>query len=233
MKKIMVVFTAVLFLTLLIAVWLYANDSGKQNKAVIKDHKVQKQDTTKINLQPKQKEFGSLIPYQGEPGGDRVEDSYRFFEINKDRLHLINPRQELRLKGILGPEEYDQIKSTMVKFDQVVNGVKVASDGYSVVFMSDGVCYSGLGEIDTAARNINTKPAISQAQAEQIAFNDSLNLNTKTQANQVELLIAKLADGSHKLVWSFYVGNDKGGSWKYLIDAQTGKILQAKNALIY
>jgi Zn-dependent metalloprotease len=232
MKKISIIFVTVVSITFVIAVWLYANESSKADKVLIKDIKTQTQDTTKATQPIVQTGNNVFIPYNGEPGGDRVEDSYRLLELNKERFHLVNPRQELKLKGVIGPDNYGDIKTTAVKFDQVVNGIKVASAGYTVQFESNGAYYFCHGEIDTSARHVNTNPAISKERAEQIAFNDTLNFNTKAESRHLELLIAKVDDGL-RLVWSFGVINERGDSWKYLIDAQTGKVLEAKNAAIY
>ena len=227
-----VIFMAVVFLISLMAVLLEANDIGKPEKTFIKTNKPQTQDTVKADLYPKQNTWGSIIPYNGEPGSDRVEDSYRFLELNKDKFQLENPRQELKLRGVIGPAKYADIKTTAVKFDQVVNGIKVASEGFTIQFESGGAYYFCHGQIDTSARHVNTNPSISQSQAEQIAFNDTLNFGTNPKAVDIELIIARF-NSDLCLVWTFGVTNNRGGSWKYLIDAQTGKILFAKSDVIY
>jgi Zn-dependent metalloprotease len=232
MKTLSVTLIAVIFMTFFIVTWLQAEDSSKLDKAVIKESQNQKQDMTKVVSKPYEIEENDLIFYHGVPGGDRVEDSYRFLELNKTRFHLDNPRQELRLRGVNGPAEYADIKTTTVKFDQVVNGIKVASEGFTIQFESSGAYHFCQGQIDTSARNVNTNPAISLDRAKKIAFSDSLNQNTKAEAKDAELIIARF-NSDFYLVWAFGVINNRGGAWKYLIDAQTGKILIAKSDVIY
>jgi Zn-dependent metalloprotease len=232
MKKNSVTLIIVLFVSILMSSWLQAGDLSKPDSlksSKIEGKKVQPKPATVAEPAPAKISNDRCIPYRGEVGGDRVEDSYRFLETYKDSYGLINPRQELKLKGIIGPDKISPI--TTLIFYQTVNGVKVASE-IRLHFEPNGLLNGTAGQIDTNARKVNTNPAISEEQAKQIAFTDTLNINAKPEAVEMELLIARFPDGL-RLVWSFGVINGGGdiGSWGYLIDAQTGKILAVSSAL--
>jgi Zn-dependent metalloprotease len=199
-------------------------DSSKSIK--IKSGQTQPEIVSKTVLTPIKSNEHSWATYRGETG-DRVEDSYRFLEMHKDIFNLVNPRQELKLSSN-SKDEYGEA----VKFDQVVNGVKVASE-MRFIFKPDGILDCVIGQIDTNARKIDTNPTISEEQAKQIAFNDTPNINNKAEAVRTELIIGRF-DGVLRLVWLFGVKSEGAGGSKslsYIIDAKTGKILEAKSAL--
>jgi Zn-dependent metalloprotease len=225
MKKISIALIAALFVGILLVSLILAADSSKQNNektANINNKKAQPKEATKAEPVVANYREGGRPEYRGEIGGDRVEDSYRFFEIYKDSYGLINPRQELKLEG----EQKDSLIEA-VFFYQVVNGVKVASE-IKAYFKPDGLLDCVLGQIDTNARKVDTNPTISDEQARQIAADDTKKRGTTLeQAKTVELMIGRF-DGICRLVWdinvlrldSILIDSD------YFIDAKTGAILE-------
>jgi Zn-dependent metalloprotease len=228
MKNISVIIIIALFLGMLLSLNLYAANSNKPSEiktAKVEKDKAQSQAEGKSMPIITESNENSRAAYYGETG-DRVEDSYRFLDLHKDIWNLENPRQELRLQGIIGPDKIDTITTTVV-FDQVVNGVKVRYGECCIHYKSDGLMYLADVRIDPEARTINTSPAISQEQAIDIARQDTLVKDPNPKVFEPKLLIGRF-NGKMLLFWQFGFGYD----WSYAVDAHTGKILGTESAWI-
>jgi Zn-dependent metalloprotease len=169
--------------------------------------------------------------FSGQKGGDRVADSYTFFEQNKELFQMPNPKTELLLEG----EIKDQIEETVI-FNQVSNGVRVRYGQYVMHYNPNGVLETVNGQIDAEARKINTNPAISEEQAKSIAIQDMEKVkvdwpeNAQTEIKNATLTIARF-DGELKLAWGLSVIKGVEG-YGYWIDAQTGKIIESGSSKI-
>jgi Zn-dependent metalloprotease len=172
---------------------------------------------------------------KGITATDPLEKCYQFFEIHKDIFGLNDPREELVL--------YVNNPHTK-KFYQAHNGVKVQFAGYFMHFNMKGKLNELDGEIDLEAKKVATTPAISREAAQKIAF-DEFKTNPEIPANKLvpdtvapravetELMLSRI-DGQFRLVWDIAVGYDMpwGGVMRYVIDAQTGAIIQRTNPMM-
>jgi hypothetical protein len=169
----------------------------------------------------------------GLTSNDPVERVYQFLEINRDLLHLENPREELPVKSF----DCSDSGACYVRLYQKANGIVVEGSYYRFALIPtpdrQGLrLYDLDGAYYPEARQINPVPAISRAQADSIALSDPAHENTRAEASGADkLIICGFDDGLH-LVWRVGIINGGyGGSASYLIDANTGIILKSGTAL--
>jgi hypothetical protein len=237
MKNISIALVIALIMGILLSSGLQANDSNKPDSlksSITENIKAKPQSTTAAAPAPAKRGGGGWIPYRGEIGGDRVEDSYRFLELNKDSFGLINPRQELKLKEVIGPDKI--IKGQTVKLYQVVNGVKVRYGQYFIHFSPDGTMNGINGQIDPEARQIDTNPAISEEQSKQLAIAHPRAKRASVEhITKTELIIGRF-NKEMRLAWGVTIFKaDSTGlvGDAFYIDAQNGRVLEVQNQIAF
>jgi hypothetical protein len=237
MKNISIALVIALIMGILLSSGLQANDSNKPDSlksSITENIKAKPQSTTAAAPAPAKRGGGGWIPYRGESGGDRVEDSYRFLELNKDSFGLINPRQELKLKEVIGPDKI--IKGQTVKLYQVVNGVKVRYGQYFIHFSPDGTMNGINGQIDPEARQIDTNPAISEEQSKQLAIAHPRAKRASVEhITKTELIIGRF-NKEMRLAWGVTIFKaDSTGlvGDAFYIDAQNGRVLEVQNQIAF
>ena len=164
---------------------------------------------------------GVKLPEKADP----LEMSYRFFELNREKYHIGNPRQELIKRWVRG----DNI-STTVSLKQVYNGIDLMHSDIRLHF--DGgrrlkeVTGTYIYDI-----NLSTTPQIDSASAENLALKDlGFPENAKVFKNEqysTHLTIWRDNNGKFRLIWVLWVRQEypKSHSWEYYIDAHDGTVL--------
>ncbi|MCI0531504.1 MAG: hypothetical protein L0Y74_06105 [candidate division Zixibacteria bacterium] len=162
------------------------------------------------------------MPEKGEP----VEMALRFFELNQERYHIRNPREELVYQGTRGSKLSGKNR---VDFKQVYRGVPVDA-GARVWFDRNGnlesvkVTYYDITDLSTA-------PSISSAVAESLAISH-LGFPKKTKIIKNDEYFTNLAiwrdnNGKFHLIWVVWVDQEEGlHAWKYYVDAHDGTVLE-------
>lgn len=165
---------------------------------------------------------GSIASAIGE--NEFINKAFAFLEENTAHYKISNPRAEFIVDGIINDSGW-----CTVILNQVKDGVKVKHGHYSINFRSSNpLSFNDIkGYYDNKARNVDTKPIISEEQAKQIALNDTLNAGKSSDILDMELIIGRF-NNNLKLAWTFGLVND--WSWNYAIDAKTGEILVSASA---
>ncbi len=158
--------------------------------------------------------FGKIDKGHGSSEGS----ARAFLRSNSKLFKLSDPDEELTVTT-----QKESVIGTHVVFDQVYRGVKV--DGGQV-----GLHYNRNGElvvvnnsyqpdvvVDSVIPRLSSQQAINQLAA-------TLKLNGLSQPN-TDLVISKIGD-AYKLAWRVTVSTD-GPTWEALIDAQSGRLLNA------
>jgi len=161
---------------------------------------------------------------------DRVETSYKLFELYPDRFHMGNPRQELVLKGI-----ESGCFSLTVSFKQAYNGVDILGSDVTVHYAQPRrVPYTVTG---TYCGNISlsTTPQIDSTEAHELAIlayrewahsppSESLSFSFPS----VRLTIWRSEHDKMYLIWVvrliWQLLPDR--VWEYYINAHDGTVLR-------
>lgn len=165
---------------------------------------------------------GNIASSVGE--NEFINKAFTFLEENKAHYKISNPRAEFIVDGIINDSGW-----CTVILNQVKDGVKVRHGHYSINFKNNSpLTFNDIkGYYDADARNVDTKPFISEEKAKGIAINDTLNAGKQSEVLDMELIIGRF-NNNLKLAWTFGLVND--WSWKYAIDAKTGEILVLTSA---
>jgi hypothetical protein len=157
-----------------------------------------------------------------------------FAGLSDDQLQF-NPN---RSKAALGGQ--------VVRFDQVVNGIKIDGSGVGVVIDGDNRVRGVMGPYQKAF-NVASQPSLVADAAVLAASQDLLQFEKDIPATAMEVLTpafetiatqlgvfktpmpelryVQTADG-HSLVWQFYYySTNPFGVFKYMVDAQSGEVL--------
>jgi len=167
-------------------------------------------------------------------GGNPVEAAYRYFELNKDRYHIVNPREELLLKR----QERDDY-GAMVSFTQVYNGVPLLYSDIRAHFDGRGVLKEVEGDY-VYDINLTTTPQIDSATVENLALKDlgfpkdAKVVNNKKKKASTQMCIWLHQDGKFHLIWVVWISQDypKTHAWQYYIDAHDGTVLKKADRMI-
>jgi Zn-dependent metalloprotease len=156
-----------------------------------------------------------------------ADQSYQFFEINKDIIGIQNPRDVL----IVDDVHFEG--AIVVKLHLEISRIRIPSN-FTLTFTKEGILYRYSGGIDPEARKIDLHPAISEEQAIEITLNDSKAYHTTTEnAKSLGLTIGRFDDGILKLTWMINVRkfDSVAFDYNYCIDAKTGKILDMQTRI--
>lgn len=157
-------------------------------------------------------------------------------KIKYDDISLVSMKLCQEYKGIL-KVSYENLDAVSIEFDsemwfisykQKYNGLTVYNSelGYSIdknnnIVSLGSDCYENI--------NVSTNPNISTAQASQIAHNDSKIHGGKNEEKS-ELIVYpsdNLGSTKFSLCWLLELNErDKGISFRYIIDANTGEIIE-------
>ena len=155
------------------------------------------------------------------------ESALLFVEQNKDIFNLKEPRKELALVDTTT----DELGFQHVTFQRQVDEVTIWGDELKIHFNKDGVLYFVNGRYHPSLpENFVTRPALNQADCEEIAVADAIkNINAST-VKETELVIFP-QKGTYHLVYRI---NIVGGvlmttNWEYFVDAANGEIVHKYN----
>src|SRR5574341_121661 len=109
-------------------------------------------------------DFEHYTKCKAPPKGDPVEMAYQFFELNKDRFQMKNPRKELIVPG-----KVIEKKTEVITFLQTHNGIPIEYGGTRVYFNPDGEIRKVEGEYYYGI-NLPSIPTIDSATAVKIAL---------------------------------------------------------------
>lgn len=172
--------------------------------------------------------------YKGTKSSDPIEQAYQFFDSNRDIFPIKDAKTELSVKQQIGG---DESFGPTIKMAWCINGIIVDGSEIILNYSRDNKLYSYYGRFVPEARMINTNPAISQKEAEQIALKDSIVTatqdynNTAASIHSATLYIARF-EGKMILAWNVSVIKGVGNSWGFWIDAQSGRILKSGSLII-
>ena len=174
---------------------------------------------------------------KGITATDPIEKCYQFFEIHKDLLGLIKPRDEL---------VFFRDSGMIKRFYQAHNGVP--TDGsYFVHFDESGNIEGITGKIYPEARQINANPKINEGGAISIALSsakseysdegfslwqgltadDGLSNKNKSSGDYRPRLQIKKLEDEFKLTWLVIFYREKTEiTYSCLIDAHTGEVIE-------
>ena len=156
---------------------------------------------------------------------NKATDGIRFLSDNKELFGLNNPGQELSVKSAFT----DDLSMTHVKYDQIINGIKIFPSQLIVHFNSDGSIESVNGNyIPTPV--INTTPKLSGSSAVSIAKN---LLGGYTPANESSELIIYRNNLSLRLAYEVKLPSYAYPDMKLIIDANIGVLLEKDDGVRY
>jgi len=162
------------------------------------------------------------MPEKDEP----VKMAYEFFELNRERFHISNPREELAyVRSVVS-----ELSGTKcIEFKQIHKGVSVDAGAW-VWYDSDGrlqdakIKYYDISELSTV-------PQIDSANAQSLALKHT-GVTERTQIFKNDQYSTKLSiwrdnNGRYRLIWVVWVDQQPGHHfWQYYVDAHDGSILQ-------
>jgi len=173
--------------------------------------------------------------YKEPEKGDPLEMAYQFLELNREKFHITNPRQELVYKKTM---ESKLSGTKRVDFEQVYQGVPVLYGGFKIVLNRNGEI-EGIGAKYYYDIDLSTTPQIDSATAENLALKD---LGFPKDAKIVKyrdritrLTIWRSNQDKFHLIWLVRVSQEypKAHAWKYYIDAHDGSVLEKADEMIW
>lgn len=156
---------------------------------------------------------------------DMTDASFEYFQNHKNMFKIEDAHKEFRIAGV----SHDKLVGDyLVRLDQIVNGVPVQFGFYRLNFDQNKKLRKVYGQIDPEARKINTTPNINEEQALAIARKDTLNKDPEAKLIEQDFYIGRF-EGELRLLRKLSIMDGVSGKpWRIIIDAHTGKVLEAQ-----
>lgn len=171
---------------------------------------------------------GDLTPLNAQ--SDEKENTYLFFEQNRELYRMLDPRDELQVKRI----ETDDLDMTHVRLNQIYKGIEV----YGVEMISHFTSSGGLRSVNgkyIPGIDVSVVPDIDPDQAERTALSDISSNNTipHPTVTKPRLTIYPFQDDLY-LAWLVEISvHSPPGRWEYFIHAKTGDVIHKANRIAF
>ncbi|MCI0531435.1 MAG: hypothetical protein L0Y74_05755 [candidate division Zixibacteria bacterium] len=222
-----------LSVTFLVAVWTFAHGQGNLSQAEQQDADTEQIESVESAMQTFKKHslsgFVNSEIFEMPDKADPVEMAYRFFELNRGKYHMTNPREELVLK-----RQFQDEYGAMVSFGQLHNGVLLLDSDIRAHYNRHGNLMRVQGDY-FYDMNLPTTPGIDSATAVGIALQDLGSPSNPKVGGPHGAIIASsnmyhpfTTEGLH-LVYVVEIIPDREKShpkfWRFYINALDGSIL--------
>ncbi|OYD56812.1 flagellar biosynthesis protein FlgM [Fictibacillus aquaticus] len=155
-------------------------------------------------------------------------DAVLFVEQQKDKLSLINPEKNLKVKK----KETDELGMTHVKLQQTKNGIPVENSELIVHYDKEGAVQTinGYYNNELAAKEIDTAPVVSAGKALDAAKRSVSAPEIFEYEPKTDLVIYQ-DQLAYKVNLNFL--GELPGNWFVFINAKTGEIVDQYNGLMH
>ncbi|WP_080054112.1 M4 family metallopeptidase [Spirosoma aerolatum] len=162
-----------------------------------------------------------------------VSVTFQFMGEVRDLLKLDKPEENFTISRT----ETDELGQTHVRLAQTFRGIPVLG-AELVAHLTDGEVTSINGRYQPAPEGLATTPTFALAEASNLALKDVRKTSTvrsfgdnllNLKSSEGELCIFTMPDGSAKLAYALTVRPNMLERWEYVIDAQTGDVLDKYN----
>ncbi len=159
--------------------------------------------------------------------GREVDAAIAFFEKNKAAYRMTDPSTELIVQRM----DIDDIGMRHLRFSQQYKGLPVIGGNLIAHFTVDGTMKTINGSF-RPIDNINVVPALSKAEATNLAVTDLESFFGTGNPQKQELVIFPW-EGKTYLCWRMFLYSDTPmGRWEYFVDAGTGEIIYKANRIM-
>ena len=152
-------------------------------------------------------------------------DGIRFMSENKELFGLSSPEQELKVKSAFT----DELSMTHVKYDQMINGIRIFPSQLIVHFNSDGSIESVNGNYIPTPEIITT-PKLSGSSA---IANAKQSLGKYSSTGESSELIIFRKNLDLRLAYEVKLPSNSFPEMKLIIDANSGEVLDKDSGIRY
>ena len=151
-----------------------------------------------------------------------AEITLAYLTAHRSAFKLMRPSQELSVSSVTT----DDLGLTHIKFQQVFESIPVWASEIIVHLNQANQVVLMQGRYIPTPENVATRPVLNEGQAFRMVAEDLKNIGPDCRNCRSELIIFAQSEGGPRLAYRVLAPLSVPEGWAYVIDAETGEILE-------